>query len=71
MSKENVGEVKWLDDGWNAWINGQHFRSFGIGEICGLVAAQIPGDVEWEVRGKKLVAQPSTKVTKLSKKDQA
>jgi hypothetical protein len=71
MSKENVGTVKWLDDGWHGWVNGQEFTSMGIWTVCDRVAACIPGDVEWEAKDNKtLICRPSTKVTKMSKHDQ-
>lgn len=66
-NKENVGTVKWLDDGWHGWINGKEFQSFGIGQVCDRVAAEIPGAVEWETSGGKLTARPSTVIGKMSK----
>jgi hypothetical protein len=65
----DVGTVKWLDEGWNGWVNGQHFRSWGIRSICEQVAAQIPGDVSWSVSNGKLTARPATDAKKLSKSD--
>lgn len=70
-NKPDVGTIKWLEDGWNGWINDKHFVSMGIGEICDLVAAEVPSkDVTWMVNGGKLTVMASTKITKMSKKDQ-
>lgn len=63
-----MGTVKWLEpDGWHGWINGLEFVSFGINEVCDLVASQIPGDVTWEVRSDKLMVSPDTSERKISK----
>lgn len=75
--KQDVGTVKWLDkgygvegDGWNAWINGNHYVSYGIRDVTEWVENQIPGPTEWVTQNGKSICRASTKVGKLSKKDQ-